>query len=69
MSSDIIWLVIGLLFGFFAGINKKVSDIPKDLEKCSVERTKQEEDLIYYKNLTTTLVKENKDLRRKINET
>lgn len=68
MTSDIIWLVIGIVFGYAGGLNKRVKDIPKDLEKCTIEKTQQEEDLLYYKKLTKQLVDDNKELRRKINE-
>lgn len=68
MTTDIIWFIIGAIFGYIACISKRAADIPKDLEKCTVEKSKQEEDLIYYKKLTKNLVEENKELRRKINE-
>ena len=68
MSSDIIWLVIGALFGFVYGVSRTRTQMPRDLEICTVEKTKQEEDLAYYKKLTTTLVEENQELRRQINE-
>ena len=68
MSSDIIWTIVGLFFGYLAGLNKRVNNIPKDLEKCTIERTQQEEDLLYYKKLTKQLVDENTELRKKINE-
>ena len=68
MSSDIIWTIVGLFFGYLAGLNNRVNNIPKDLEKCTIERTQQEEDLLYYKKLTKQLVDENTELRKKINE-
>ena len=69
MTTDIIWLVVGIFFGYIAGLNKRIKDIPKDLEKCTIEKTHQEEDLLYYKKLTKSLVAENAELRKKINET
>ena len=68
MTADIIWLLVGIFFGYLAGLNKRVNDIPKDLEKCTIERSHQEEDLLYYKKLTKQLVDENTELRKKINE-
>lgn len=62
-----IWLFIGLALGYGIGRNQKDSSIPKDLEKCNVERSQQEIDIAYYKKLTHDLVKENKELRNKIN--
>ena len=68
MSSDIIWLLVGIFFGYLTGLNKRVNDIPKDLEKCTIEKTQHEEDLLYYKKLTKSLVDENAELRKNINE-
>ena len=68
MSSDFIWLLIGIFFGYLFGLSKKHNDIPKDLEKCTIERSQQEEDLAYYKKLTKSLVDENTELRKKVNE-
>ena len=68
MSSDIIWTIVGLFFGYLLGLNKRVNDIPKDLEKCTIEKTQQEEDLLYYKKLTKQLVDENTELRKNLNE-
>ena len=62
-----IWFFLGLFLGYGMGWNRKVDNIPKDLEKCTIERSQQEEDIIYYKKLTKDLVKENKELRNKIN--
>jgi hypothetical protein len=62
-----IWLFIGLALGYGMGWNRKVDNIPKDLEKCTVERSQQEIDIIYYKKLTKQLVDENTELRNKIN--
>ena len=62
-----IWLFIGLLLGYGMGRNQKDTSFPKDLEKCNVERSQQEEDIAYYKKLTRDLVNENKELRNKIN--
>ena len=68
MSSDIIWTIVGLFFGYFLGLTKKVNDIPKDLEKCTIEKSQKEEDLAYYKKLTKKLVAENTELRKNLNE-
>lgn len=68
MTTDIIWLLVGIFFGYLAGLNKRVNDIPKDLEKCTIEKTQHEEDLLYYKKLTKSLVDENAELRKNINE-
>jgi hypothetical protein len=62
-----LWLFIGLCLGYGIGSNRKNNDIPKDLEKCTVERSQQEIDIAYYKKLTRELVEENKELRKKIN--
>ena len=64
---DIIWFLIGSLAGFIVGVTKQQDNIPKDLEKCTVERSQQEIDIAYYKKLTKTLVEENKELRKKLN--
>ena len=61
------WFFLGLLLGYSMGWNRKVDDIPKDLEKCTIDRSQQEQDLAYYKKLTRDLVEENKQLRNKIN--
>ena len=62
-----IWFIIGLALGYSMGWNRKVGNIPKDLEKCTVELSQQEKDIVYYKKLTKNLVEENKELRNKIN--
>jgi hypothetical protein len=62
-----IWFFLGLALGYGMGWNRKADSIPKDLEKCTVERSQQEIDIVYYKKLTRTLVDENKELRKKIN--
>ena len=62
-----IWFFLGLFLGYAMGCNRKVDNIPKDLEKCNVERGQQEIDIIYYKKLTKQLVNENTELRNKIN--
>ena len=62
-----IWFFLGLLLGYGMGANRKVENIPKDLEKCNIERSQQEADIAYYKKLTKDLVEENKELRNKIN--
>ena len=61
------WIFLGLLLGYAMGLNHKVNNIPKDLETCNIDRTRQEEDIAYYKKLTRDLVEENKELRNKIN--
>jgi hypothetical protein len=61
------WFFLGLLLGYGMGWNRKADNIPKDLEKCTVERSQQEADIAYYKKLTRTLVDENKELRKRIN--
>jgi hypothetical protein len=61
------WFFLGLLLGYSMGWNRKGDNIPKDLEKCTIERSQQEQDLAYYKKLTRDLVEENKQLRNKIN--
>ena len=62
-----LWFFLGLALGYGIGANRQTNNIPKDLEKCNVERSQQEADIAYYKKLTRTLVDENKDLRKKIN--
>jgi hypothetical protein len=61
-----IWLILGLLFGYIMGANCQVGENPKNLEKYTAERNQFETDIAYYKKLTRTLVDENKDLRKKI---
>jgi len=61
------WFFLGLLLGYGIGVQRQDRNIPKDLEKCTVERSQQEQDIAYYKKLTRTLVEENKELRKKIN--
>ena len=61
------WFFLGLLLGYGMGWNRKSDNIPKDLEKCTVERSQQEQDIAYYKKLTKALVEENKELRKRIN--
>ena len=62
-----IWFFLGLLLGYGISANRKVGNIPKDLKKCTTERSQQEIDIAYYKKLTKDLVDENKELRKKIN--
>ena len=62
-----IWLFIGLGLGYGCGYNRKITARPKDLEKCTIELSKHEEEVAYYKKLTRELVNENKELRNKIN--
>ena len=61
------WFVLGFVLGFVAMWNRKGDNITKDLEKCTVEHSQQEQDIAYYKKLTRELVEENKELRNKIN--
>ena len=63
---DIIWFVLGGVLGYFVSSSRKHDEIPKDLEKCNVERSQQEIDIAYYKKLTRGLVEENKTLRIEI---
>ena len=65
---DIIWFIIGITLGVIVGASKRQNNIPKDLEKRTVERSQQEIDIAYYKKLTRTLVNENKELRKKLND-
>jgi hypothetical protein len=65
---DIVWFILGSILGYIVGLSKKQNDIPKDLEKCTVERSQQEIDIAYYKKLTYNLVNENKELRKKLND-
>jgi hypothetical protein len=62
------WFFLGLALGYAMGVNHKVTDIPKDLEKCTTDRNQQEVDIAYYKKLTRNLVDENKQLRKQIND-
>lgn len=66
MTSDIIWLIIGLLFGAGWGINRHQT--PEKLEHPSIDKSQYESEIIYYKKLTKTLSNENTELRKKINE-
>ena len=63
-----IWFFLGLLLGYGTGVQRQPKFIPKDLEKCNVERNQQEIDIAYYKKLTKTLVDENTKLRKQIND-
>ena len=62
-----LWFFLGLALGYGIGANRQSNSIPKDLEKCNVERSQQEQDIAYYKKLTKALVEENKELRKRIN--
>ena len=62
-----LWFFLGLFLGYGIGWNRKVENIPKDLEKATAELSQHEQDIAYYKKLTRTLVDENKELRKKIN--
>ena len=62
-----LWFFLGLFLGYGIGQTRKADNIPKDLEKCTIERNQQEINIAYYKKLTKTLVEENKELRNKIN--
>jgi hypothetical protein len=64
---DIVWFIIGTIAGFIVGVAQRQDNIPKDLEKCNVERSQQEIDIAYYKKLTKTLVEGNTELRRILN--
>jgi len=61
------WFSLGFVLGFVVMWNRKGDNIPKDLEKFTIERSQQEQDLAYYTKLTQDLVEENKQLRNKIN--
>ncbi len=62
-----IWFFIGLLLGSGIGANYQRNTLPEELEKCTTDRSQQEIDIAYYKKLTQDLVKENTELRKKIN--
>ena len=62
-----IWFFLGLVLGYAICQERKSDNIPKDLEKCNVERSQQEQDIAYYKKLTKNLVNENAELRKQIN--
>ena len=68
MNTDYIWTIVGLFFGYLLGLNNRKNNIPENLEQCNSDRSKLEEDVLYYKSLTKKLVEENKELRKKINE-
>ena len=61
------WFILGLVLGYVMVWNRKINNIPEDLEKCNIERSQHEQDIAYYKKLTRDLVEENKELRNKIN--
>jgi hypothetical protein len=69
MIPDFIWLIIGTAFGYILCLNNRKDDVPKNLEECTTDRSKLEQDVLYYKKLTRSLVEENRELRKKINET
>lgn len=64
---DIFWCVIGFILGYVVAYGTRDRDIPEKLETCDSDRSKLQEDIVYYKRLTKKLVDENKELRKKIN--
>lgn len=64
--TDTIWCLIGLVFGYVIGYNRKQDNLPKELERCNVNKSQLETDVNYYKKLTRDLVAENKSLRIKL---
>jgi hypothetical protein len=62
------WFILGFVLGFMLRWNRKGDNISRDLEMTKAERSQQEADIAYYKKLTSSLVEENKQLRRKIND-
>jgi len=68
MNTDFIWMTVGIIFGYVLCLNNTKSKPPEELTQCNNDRSKLEEDVLYYKKLTKTLVEENKELRKKINE-
>jgi hypothetical protein len=62
------WFILGFVIGYAMVCNHKGDNIPKDLEKTNAELNRHKEDIAYYKKLTKTLVEENKDLRKQIND-
>jgi hypothetical protein len=60
--------MVGIFFGYLVCLHKKNENIPTDLEKCNIEKSQHQADLLYYKNLTKKLVAENTELRKKLND-
>jgi hypothetical protein len=60
--------IIAILAGVILGRASAPQQNPEELERCNTQRSQQEIDLAYYKKLTRTLVEENTELRKKIND-
>jgi len=64
--SDILWFVLGGLIGYaISWVNRR--ETTEDSHHADTIK-KHEEDIAYYKKLTKTLVEENKELRKKLND-
>ena len=61
---DMIFWIVGLLLGVAIGRITSAPKSTKDDEKSQEEIARLQEDIVYYKKLTRTLVEENKQLRK-----
>jgi uncharacterized membrane-anchored protein YhcB (DUF1043 family) len=61
---DMIFWIVGLLLGVAIGRITVTTKSTKDDEKSQEEIARLQEDIVYYKKLTRTLVEENKQLRK-----
>ena len=61
---DMIFWIVGLLLGVAIGRITAAPKSTKDDKKSQEEIARLQEDIVYYKKLTRTLVEENKQLRK-----
>ena len=65
---DIFWWVIGVVVGGILGRTTAPERISNGDKKLQEENQRLREDVDYYKKLTRELAEENKEFRRKLNE-
>ena len=65
--SDILW-VIAILTGYLCGRITAPKERAKTDKHIESQNKALQEDIVYYKKLTKTLVEENKELRKQLNE-
>lgn len=65
--SDILW-VIAILAGYLCGKVTTPKERAKTDEHLESQNKALHDDIAYYKKLTKTLVEENKELRKQLNE-
>jgi uncharacterized membrane-anchored protein YhcB (DUF1043 family) len=65
---DIIFWIVGICIGVIVGRTTATQKLSDQDEKLLEEIKNLKEDVLYYKKLTRTLVEENTNLRKKVNE-